>query len=282
MKTYALISEGFGHGFASLNFAVVKNLVPVAFSNKETEEAFAAEVNQIYNNLVAFAPNMIKANWENREMFLAKGWDVRADIIAGRISSDMWSAFANSRLAAQEEGLPMFDGLTGMSNILFVPQKLKSDGQCGISAEQQSLPLDTLSFLKNNRHQLVLGQHFHKVNDLATVKTLADDFNLYVPGMDEDVDVFGVRGVQHVKYWNLYQQLCGSVGIAGTHTWYLLTCCPWVPQIILFNKNCVEKWSEIEKAYQAAGYPIHCLGFDEHTDLQQFSKEIEALCESLF
>lgn len=206
MKHYALISEGFGHGFASINFAATKNSQPVAFSYKETEEDFTAEVSQIYNNLSAFAPRMIKAQWKDREMFLAEGWNVRADILSGNISPEMWKAFASRTLSIEENNLlPEFSGLAKTKNILFVPQKLKSDGVCGISAKQQSLPLEALLFLKDSPNQLVLGQHFHKVNDLETIKALASKFSLYVPGMDENPEVFGIRGVQHIKYWNLYK-----------------------------------------------------------------------------
>lgn len=282
MKTYALITEGFGHGFASLNLAAVNNLLPVAFSIKEDEESFTAEVNQIYNNLVAFAPQMLKATWADRETFLTQDWNVRADLIAGNISPEMWQKFANHKLTAEGNNLPQFCGLNGNHNILFVPQKLKSDGMCGLSANNQSLPLEIFEFLKNGSRQLVLGQHFHKVNDLDTVKILAENFNLYVPGMTEDESVFGIRGVQHINYRNLYAQLNGSVGIAGTHTWIMLTCFPEIPQIILFNNKGIERWKEIEKAYQAAGYPVYCLGFDEETNLQEYAREIEKLYRQLF
>lgn len=75
-------------------------------------------------------------------------------------------------------------------NVLFVPQKLQSDGECGVTAAQQSLNPQVLSFMKGTAN-LVLGQHFHKVNDLATVEALAKEFDLYVPGMnDENPEVF--------------------------------------------------------------------------------------------
>ncbi len=286
MKNFALITEGFGHGFACVNLAKVANLTPVAFSMKDTKEAFTAEVEQIFNNLSAFAPEMVKACWEERDTYHKNGWDIRADLLAGKITDEMWQAFATGKLTLADEnrkGLPQFNGLAEDDNILFIPQKLKSDGHCGITAEQQSLPLEVFYPLQMQEgHQLVLGQHFHKVNDRDSVVELAKDFNLYVPGLTENEEVFGIRGVQHIKYWNLYRQLSGSIGIAGTHTWYMLTCFPEVPQIILFNKNGVEDWKGIEKAYQAAGRQILCIGFDDKTNLQQLSEEIMNSANRLF
>ncbi len=282
--SFLLVTEGFGHGFFTALASRAFNLVPVAFSNKDTKEAFEAEVEVIYRNLSAFIPNMVKACWEDREMYLSEGWNIREDLLAGNISDEMWDALAKTKLTVAEEtliGLPQFKGVTGDDNILFIPQKLKSDGMCGVTAGQQSLPLEVFDTLRNH-FGLVLGQHFHKVNDLDSVVQLAKDFNLYVPGLTEDEEVLGVRGVQHIKYWNLYRRLSGSVGIAGTHTWFLLSCFPEIPQIILFNKNGVENWKAIEKAYQNAGYKVYCIGFDENTNLQQLSDEVSELAERLF
>ena len=75
----------------------------------------------------------------------------------------------------------------------------------------------------------------------------------------------------------MYKKIDISVGIAGTHTWYMLTCFPEKPQIIFYNKNDVEKWEEISKAYQKQGKPIYVMGFDENTDWKRFSLEVKAL-----
>ena len=98
-------------------------------------------------------------------------------------------------------------------NTLFIPQKLISDGECGITAEQQSLPLAVFEFLKN-KNSLVLGQHFNKVNDIEAVRTLARDFDLYVPGLTENPEVMGIRGIQHTAYYNLYARLNATFGKA--------------------------------------------------------------------
>lgn len=274
-KNIALITEGFGHGFACALIARVNNITPVAFSTKENEEDFNNEVNQIHRNLNFVLPEMHKATWEEREELLANGWNIRQSLLNGEISAEMWRKVAESRLTPEvAPDSPKFVGMP-CDSVMFVPQKLQTDGQCGVSAAQQSLSPDLFGFLKECGYDLVLGQHFHKVNDLEKVEALAAEFDLYVPGMTEDNEVFGIRGIQHEKYWNLYRKLKGCIGIAGTHTWYLLTCRPEVPQIILFNKKGVERWKEIEAAYQAAGYPIFCFGFNDESDLQELMEDVE-------
>ena len=73
----------------------------------------------------------------------------------------------------------------------------------------------------------------------------------------------------------MYARLKKSVGIAGTHTWILLTMFPEVPQVILYNNHGTERWKAIEQAYRSKGYNIRCIGFDEKTDLQDLSAQIE-------
>ena len=68
----------------------------------------------------------------------------------------------------------------------------------------------------------------------------------------------------------MYKKVDISVGIAGTHTWYMLSCFPEKPQIIFYNKNGVENWDTIAKAYQKQGYPIYAMGYDENTDWKRF------------
>ena len=274
---YGLITEAFGHGLASLNFTKAERLIPVAYSDKESKEDFEAHVEQIYNNMIFFAPTLQKATWEEREKYALAGWNIRKDLLEGKITREMWNRFAATSLlpVKVEENLPNFASLEAGA-FLFVPQKLQSDVQCGVTALEQSVPLKAFEFLKKVDCSLVLGQHFHKVNDLKDIAKLVYNFGCYVPGLIEDEEIFGIRGVQHKNYWNMYAKLDGAVGIAGTHTWFLLTCFPDTPQIILFNQNGVENWKHIEAAYQEAGKHIVCVGFKEGTNLAELSKEIEA------
>lgn len=273
-STYCLVTEAFGHGFASLLYAQAYGMIPVAYSDKDNESDYTAQVKQIINNLSFFEPSMPAVSWEDRKAY-ANEFNFRKELLAGNISAENWQDMATTKLfplLGSEIGLPEFASLSDGAT-LFVPQKLQSDGLCGATAEQQSLSPAVFNFLKGEN--LALGQHFHKVNDLPLVEALVKEFNLYVPGMNEDPEVFGIRGVQHKMYWNFYRKMSACVGIAGTHTWYLLTCMPEVPQVILYRRG-MEKWDEIEAAYQAAGYRIRCIGFDESTKMEQLSKEIEA------
>ena len=271
---YCLVTEAFGHGLATLSYAQAYGMIPVAYSDKETKEEFTAQVNQIMANLSFFEPSMPAVSWEDRRAY-ANEFNFRKELLAGNISAENWQDMATTKLfplLGSEIGLPEFT-LLSEGATLFVPQKLQSDGLCGATAEQQSLSPAVFNFLKGEN--LALGQHFHKVNDLPLVEALAEEFDLYVPGMAEDQEVFGIRGVQHKMYWNFYRKMSACVGIAGTHTWYLLTCMPEVPQVILYRKG-MERWDEIEAAYCAAGYDIRCIGFDESTNMELLSKEIEA------
>lgn len=273
------ITSQFGHEIMSLNFAKALNRLVLIAPNKDNKEEYDTEAKKIYDNMSPLYNNIEIVAFEYKEV---AAWDIVNDLKKGKITAEMWHDFAAETLELDAENLPEYNALKGKQNVLVVPQKLISDGKCGITAQQQSLPLEVFDFLKGRTENFVLGQHFHKVNDLPIVEALAKEYNMYVPGMTENPEVFGIRGVQHKLYYNMYKSLSASVGIAGTHTWIMLTMFPEIPQIILFNNKGVERWKEIEKAYQARGYRIFCIGFDENTDMKQLSKEIQEKYELLF
>lgn len=281
MEKRIIIRDLFGHGIAATNFANAYGVKAVIIPKKESKEEFEAEASKIFNILSFFSKNLETVSFEERDTAEAAGYDIIAELKAGTLANEVWQKFATSQLMPSfTEGLPEYKGMRNGS-VLFIPQKLISDGECGVTAAQQSINPQVFTFLKEARLPLVLGQHFHKVNDLQTVQNLAKDFNLYVPGMTENNEVLGIRGVAHEKYYNMYASLSASVGIAGTHTWILLTMFPNIPQIILFNKKGVENWKAIAQAYQANGKKIIAIGFDESTDLQELSTEIKKAYNSL-
>lgn len=281
MKNFIIVFSCFGHEIMAVAIAKALGMAVKVVSKKETREEYENDVNNIYAKLSPFYSNIEVIPFEERERFVEAGWDVIQELKDGRFDASLWDKMAASKLIPSFEGLRFYQQLEGKVNVLFVPQKLQSDGECGVTAAQQSLNPQVLSFMKGTAN-LVLGQHFHKVNDLATVEALAKEFDLYVPGQTENPEVFGIRGVAHAEYFNMYRSLSASVGIAGTHTWIMLACFPEIPQIILFNKNGVENWKDIEAAYQKAGYRIFCIGFDESTDMTELSKEIEEVYTNLF
>lgn len=282
MKNFIIINSCFGHEFMAVSIAKAMNLGVKVISKKETAEEYEKDVNNIYEKMCPFYSNIEVIPFEEKDRFMKAGWDIVQELKDGKFDASLWDKMASSKLTPSLEGLRRYHQLEGKKNVLFVPQKLQSDGECGVTAAQQSLNPQVLSFMKGTADNLVLGQHFHKVNDLSTVEALAKEFDLYVPGQTENPEVFGIRGVAHVEYLNMYRSLAASVGIAGTHTWIMLSCFPEIPQIILFNRNGVENWKDIEAAYQKAGYRIFCIGFDENSNMAELSKEIEEAYKKLF
>ncbi len=277
---FIVVRSAFGHEIMAVNFAQALYMPVAIIPNKETEDEYEDESEKIANNLAFFTESLVRVPFAERQKYENMSWDIIADLKAGKLADDMWSKyFVRSRLIPTSIlGLPEYQGMReNRKNLLLVPQKLISDNACGVTAQQQSLSPEVFNFLKEqNEYQLVLGQHFHKVNDLPAVEALAKEFGMYVPGMTENNEVFGIRGVRHEMYYDMYNQIGMSIGIAGTHTWILLTMFPWVPQVILYNKKGTEHWDVIGKAFQAAGYPIRTIGFDEETNMEQLSEKIKS------
>ena len=276
-----IVRSSFGHEIMACCFAQAYNTNILVVPNKETKEEYEAEQEKIIANLSFMSNRLVKVPFENRMEVECR--DIIGELKAGTLSDEAWTDFAKASLVPTEptDNLPQFAGLKDKINILMVPQKLISDGECGVSAAQQSLNPQSFNALKG-KGNLVLGQHFHKVNDLGTVQALAKEFDMYVPGMSEDTEVFGIRGVQHKMYYNMYNQLSASIGIAGTHTWIMLAMFPNIPQIILYNRNGVEHWEAIAEAFRANGKNIYAIGFDENTDMAELSKVIEEQFNQLF
>lgn len=278
-KNFIVVRSSFGHEIMAVNFAKALDMLVAIIPNKEKEEEYMDESKKIANNLAFFTVSLVRVPFAERQKYEAMSWDLISDLKAGKLADEMWSKFVTARLVPTHTTLlPQFNGMReNRKNLLLVPQKLVSDNACGVTAQQQSLSPEVFNFLKEQTtYQLVLGQHFHKVNDLPAVEALAKEFGMYVPGMSEDTEVFGIRGIAHKEYYNMYSKLGMSIGIAGTHTWILLTMFPWVPQVILYNKKGVEHWDVIGKAFQAAGWPIRTIGFDENSDMEQLSEKIKS------
>lgn len=282
-KRFIVIRSQFGHEIMACNFAKALNMPVVVIPAKETEAEFNTESEKILANLSFLSNDILTVPFADRAKYENMSYDLIADLKAGKLADEMWGKFVTARLVPTRNtnSLPQFNGMkANRKNLLLVPQKLVSDGECGVTAQQQSLNPTVFNFLKEqNEYQLVLGQHFNKVNDKPAVEALAKEFGMYVPGMSEDTEVFGIRGVAHKEYYNMYNKLGMSIGIAGTHTWILLTMFPWIPQVILYNRKGVENWDAIGKAFQAAGYPIRTIGFDEETNMEQLSEKIKSYCK---
>lgn len=278
MKKYILVRNSFGHEIMALNFAKALSMPVVILPKRDDFEEFEKESQRIYDSLSFLFKNIKKAPFSLRDYYENRSWDIVQDLRDQKLPEMLWQKFAETSLEPQNdvEVLPQYEQLQGQTNILFVPQKLVSDGTCGVTAQQQSLDPSKFNFLKNKKNlNLVLGQHFHKENDLAAIKALSQEFGLYVPGMSEHPEVFGIRGIEHRMYYHMYAQLKGAIGIAGTHTWLMLTMCPQIPQVILYNKNGVENWESIATAFRASGRSVWALPFGEGEEDVDLSRRIE-------
>ena len=275
------IQSQFGHEIMAIRFAAANNLDVCIIPNKENKEEYEAEAKKIFDNMSFFYPRLQIVPFEEQNSTDCR--DIIGELKAGTLKKEEWKDFFKGAIwPTRIEGLPEYRQLKERS-VLFVPQKLISDGACGVTAQEQSLAPEFFEFIKGMNFKFVLGQHFNKVADRKNVEQLAQEFELYVPGMTENSDVFGIRGVKHEMYYNLYRHLWGSIGIAGTHTWYLLAMFPEIPQVIFYNKKGVEDWQAIAEAAREAGHEIYALGFDdEQSDFEALTEEAKYLMVHIF
>ena len=267
-KNYCFVTEAFGHGFGANKYAQAMGLTPVA-AGKDAD---------LIKKNFSFIPNLQSAE------DMMEGVDFRQMLIAGDISFDEWYMFAAEPMhVILPNDIPQFASLKEEdNNVLITPAKLISDGQCGTDAKGQSLYPELFKFvLEDETARPLLGQHFDKVNDLPKVDHFKEVFQsapkgVYVPGEYEDQSVFGMRKISHVAFWNFYRKVKKSVGIAGTHTWYMLTCFPHIGQVILTPKQGLENWELIAEAYRSRGRKVYVIRWDEEMDKKELEKEIRA------
>jgi hypothetical protein len=277
MKKGIKITSCFGHEFMALDFAKAYGVEVYIVPNKDEAVEYRVEAERIYCMMAPFYRHIEIVPFAQKGECEAR--DIIAELKNGTLPLEAWDKFFSTALTPTISDTPEYH--LGTNPVLMVPQKLISDGQCGVTAQQQSLSPVVFSFLKDENVNLVLGQHFHKVNDLENVKALAKEFDMYVPGLSENEEMLGIRGVLHEKYLSMYAQLKASVGIAGTHTWILLTCFPQVPQIILYNINGVEPWAEMAACARRHGRKVYALGFTENSDMEVLSEHLKAMFKNL-
>ena len=278
MKKNIIITSSFGHEIMACNFAKAYGVKILIAPKKDNKEEYAAEAERILRVMSFFYDKMEIVPFEEKDNIDV--WDVIAELKAGTLPDEVWNDFFKVTLTPTRE-YAVYPELEGKENILFVPQKLVSDGACGLNAAQQSLTPDVFDFLKDAGKQLVLGQHFHKVNDKPAVDALAEEFNLLVPGTVSHPEFYGIRGVAHEDLYGVYSGCDYCVGIPGTHIWIILTMCPWVKAAIMANKALTEHWSAIVKAAQAAGYTIRLVEFDETMTSQEISEKAQVACKEI-
>ena len=144
MKTtkFVVVRSAFGHEIMALNFAKALNVPVAIIPNKETEEEFNAESEKILANLSFLSNDIVRVPFADRAKYEALSYDIIADLKAGKLADDMWGKFVTARLVPTRNTnlLPQFNGMrANRKNLLLIPQKLISDGECGVTAQQQSV-----------------------------------------------------------------------------------------------------------------------------------------------
>ena len=277
------VFSNFGHEIFACATSIMLNTEIEVASRKENPEEARADKSNIAAMLQPFGVS-IKIVPEGR---MPIGRDIVGELKAGTLPDGFWYQIAGTRLpiAKSSRKYPLLED--GKKNVMIVPAKWLTDGQCGLNAAQQSLSHEVLAGIFDEKVRYIFGQHYDKVKDMETVLSLQKwmterNFELYIPGQKENPEVLGVRRVPHVDYFNMYRNLDAIVGIAGTHTWIGLFCFPEIPQIILYNKNGIEHWDAIAKAFQRKGYRIFAIGYDENTNMQELSKKIAETYKKLW
>lgn len=277
-KQFVKISSEFGLDIMALNFALFFDLPVVILPPQTNQEEFDQESEKILSNMSFFYNRIQKVPFGEKEKFEAEAWAIGTEIKNGTFDDNLWGEFANSKLHPQKLIEDFEELANGPMNTMLIPPQFISNGE----TVHPALSSEVFDFLKNCPQRLILGQHFHKESDLPQVEKLAQDFNLYVPGLTENEQILGMQGVKYLELYDLYYWIDAAVGITGTHTWLLLALFPDTAQIILYDKSGTENWKAIEAAYQAAGYCINCIGFDAKTNTKELSAEIEEIYKTFF
>lgn len=278
------VYSAFGHEIFACATSIMLNTKVEVASKKEV--SVEAEIEKYMNAafLKAFGVSIRIVPEEGKPI----GRDIVSELKAGTLPDGFWKQIAGIRLPIAKSGRKYPQLKEGnKKNVMIVPAKWLTDGQCGLTAQQQSLSHEVLAGIFDKDIRYVFGQHYDRFNDLETVLQLQQwmkdrGYELYIPGQTENKDVLGIRKVPHVEYFNMYAELDAMVGIAGTHTWIGLFCFPEIPQIILYNKNGVEHWAAIAEAFQEKGYRIFAIGYDEKTDMRELAREIAETYKKLW
>lgn len=283
-----LITDFMGHGHDVVtmlnNLATQHNTIynVVLFSYADDREKFEQDINNGWRVLVeSIRPRNLsfsKANWEDREDLLKFGVDLRKDLLAGKWG-EKWAIMMDGRMPwAEHEDDPQFPELSKEQGykMLLIPHKMITDGKSGVDANSQSLPLSVFTGLNGIPGVAVLGQHFHKINDVDQVNEAKGQFkNPYIPGEKEHPELYGIRGVPHHKYRHLLGQMDICVGVLSTWVWEIINHHPEIPVIALMNKGVPEKKRELDQACLIAQRSnLVFIEFDEETNMEELANAV--------
>jgi hypothetical protein len=275
MINFVKTADAAGHGIFSAANAILHNATLIIIPQAETAEEHENKSNQIYEILSEIEGlKLMKISFAEREVFEKECYNPVAELKAGTYHN--WESLTSILpLKFKERESPYtYYGLMGKKNTLVVFQKLISDEAFGATASMQSLSADDLTnAIWNSSDQKVYGQHFHKVNDREAVVKFANERKVYVPGLTENEEVFGIRGRKHGDYTGVYENVQKAVAIPGTHTWIMLLFYPGIRQLIPYRSG-IENWSEIAQAWRKAGYNIFTVEFNDSSSREAVRAQI--------
>ncbi len=276
-----LITDFMGHGNTIVtmlnNRAKAEKSIynVVLFSYADNREKFEQDIDKGWDVLVdSINPSNLsisKAIWDDRESLLEFGVDLRKDLLAGKWG-EKWAIMMSGRMPwFEHEDDPQFPELSKEQGykMLLIPHKLITDGKSGVDAKSQSVPLSVFTGLNGIPGVAVLGQHFHKIDDVDQVNEVKEKFeNPYIPGEKEHPELYGIRGVPHHKYRHLLGQMDICVGVLSTWIWELINHHPEIPVVVLMNKGVPEKKAELDQACLVSQRNnLVFLEFDEKTNM---------------
>ena len=287
------LSDPAGFGAMTLGFVgTYGHQTAYVISYADNIEAYNKETNEIYNRFHVIA-NALKIKleivpWVLHEDFIACSWDATKEFKAKKLLPWMWRDCVEWTVSKPKvyfnkmyvDEVPMLDAVAETSPVVMIyPQKVISDGTCGATAGQQSLPLEAYKDIKNLSYAYtVFGQHFSKTNDAEKVRELIKSGYVdYIIGEKEATELFGIRGVPHHRFMKIYSYVDYYIGALSTPDWFRFLLFPEKPGLAFAYKGLTDVFylKDIEKAFAENGYYQRFEIFDENTSLQDLQAKVK-------
>ncbi|MBQ8870607.1 MAG: hypothetical protein IJ019_04455 [Alphaproteobacteria bacterium] len=267
MKNFIKTADAAGFAILCSAMAISRNMTVVILPPANSKEEHDTKSAQAYDILSEIEElKVIKVAYDQRALFESEAWDVIADLKSNKFTLGDWRELSKVKLSFKKRENPFrYAEIEGQNNTLVVFQKLISDETFGATAAMQSLSADDFTVVWNSPERKVYGQHFHKVNDRESVVKFAAERNVYVPGLTENEEVFGIRGRKHGDYAGMYANVQKAVAIPGTHTWIMLFFYPEIHQLIPYRTG-IENWAEIAQAWREVGHHIYTVEFNDSSN----------------
>lgn len=274
MINFIKTADAAGHGLFSAANAILHNVQLVIVPQATTPEEHESKSNSVYEILSEIEGlRLMKISFAERKIFEKECYDPVAELKAGNYHDwDKLTSILPLRFKKRDTPY-VYYGLLGKKNTLVVFAKPISDEAFGVSAKMQSLMADDLTVVWDSPEQKVYGQHFHKDNDRDDVVRFALERKVYVPGMNENHEVFGIRGRRHGDYDGMFRACNKAVMIPGTSLWIILFFYPWIRTLIPYTTG-IEDWATIAEAWRKAGYSIYTVEFNENSDREAVRAQI--------